>query len=569
MSILDRLERVFFWLSGASTETLESCPSWERRKYVAFGATVLVPSAFALIASAYAVGTLTDKWEYIIPVALVWSFIILTVDRALLATYRAYQSIFRKMAQFGLRIIVAALMGMTISHPMTLLLFKDTIHSVVEKDRQKEIDAERTKSEAAKKIIETKATAVETEIAAAREKWNDTFNAKFLEGEKVNPDDIPLTDEQKRIKTALESQVADATKAQRDQLATLDKQITEQTDLNTKLSTELGFWQTEFEREINGQRSGLLGEGPRAKSIRADQLEPRRAESKRLATVLEAMTAQRKQLQSDIDTTGQLTTDRFNAKIAENSARQKADQERLDTLKRQVQTQQADQFVVQQTGIRDTLQKQIDANITQLKVLHEEVNRISNDEEVRITNIRSEPRRDLLTQTLALHRLFDNGAEGGQFALAAYLVLTALFMLVDTIPLVMKFFSKPGPYDSLVDLDEVRFDRERKSFLQSFGRYMDQLSSGTLLHLTRDKPLEAALIAGVDRSRAAKEFLENLLDLEKAFEERVRVERERIANDKNHEKIAMLENMVTTFYADMRERMEQFFNEGAVRRAAS
>jgi uncharacterized protein YbbC (DUF1343 family) len=133
----------------------------------------------------------------------------------------------------------------------------------------------------------------------------------------------------------------------------------------------------------------------------------------------------------------------------------------------------------------------------------------------------------------------------------------------------MKFFSKPGPYDTLVDLDEVRFDRERTSFLQSFGRYMDQLSSGTLLHLTRDKPLEAALIAGVDRSRAAKEFLENLLDLEKAFEERVRVERERIADDKNGEKIAMLENMVTTFYADMRNRMEQFFNEGAVRRAVS
>ncbi len=88
MSFLDRLERVFFWLSGASTDALESCPAWERRKYVAFGATVLVPSAFALIASAYAISTLTDKWEFIIPIALVWSFIILTVDRALLATYR-------------------------------------------------------------------------------------------------------------------------------------------------------------------------------------------------------------------------------------------------------------------------------------------------------------------------------------------------------------------------------------------------------------------------------------------------------------------------------------------------
>jgi hypothetical protein len=41
--------RVFYWLSGASEQSLRECPAWERRKYVAFGATVLVPSWFALI----------------------------------------------------------------------------------------------------------------------------------------------------------------------------------------------------------------------------------------------------------------------------------------------------------------------------------------------------------------------------------------------------------------------------------------------------------------------------------------------------------------------------------------
>ena len=54
---------------------------------------------------------------------------------------------------------------------------------------------------------------------------------------------------------------------------------------------------------------------------------------------------------------------------------------------------------------------------------------------------------------------------GGTFALVAYLVLTMLFMLVDTIPLIVKFFSKPGPYDTLLDREEVKFDGERKAFL--------------------------------------------------------------------------------------------------------
>ncbi len=34
------IKHLFFWLSGVGTETLENCPHWEQRKYVAFGATV-------------------------------------------------------------------------------------------------------------------------------------------------------------------------------------------------------------------------------------------------------------------------------------------------------------------------------------------------------------------------------------------------------------------------------------------------------------------------------------------------------------------------------------------------
>ena len=74
------MKRAFFWLSGAGTETLERCPNWEQRKYVAFGATVLVPCAFAFIACAYALSTISDKPSVIFPVAAVWSFIILSIE---------------------------------------------------------------------------------------------------------------------------------------------------------------------------------------------------------------------------------------------------------------------------------------------------------------------------------------------------------------------------------------------------------------------------------------------------------------------------------------------------------
>ena len=572
MTFLHRLERVFFWLSGAATDSLEACPAWERRKYVAFGATVLVPSLFAMMSAAYAISTLTDNWYVIAPVSLIWSFIILTVDRALLATYRAYQSVTRKLAQFSLRIVVAALMGMTISHPLALLLFRDTVTSVIEEDRQKEIESARATALAEKKNVENKVVTLEAEISAQRAKWNETFSASVLE-KIANGGGVPLSDDEAKAKAELDKRIAEATKPVIARLETVEKDLETNNIAAKKITEELNFWQTEFERELNGQRSGIIGLGPRAKSIQDDQLTWRRAESKRLTSVLETLTNQRNVLKIELKAAETGVTTAFNEKLAETAAKVKEEAARIETLRRQVQQQQADQFVVQQNAIRATLAQQIDTLLAQLKRLHEEIAKITEDEQARITALREEPRKDILTQTLALHRLFKAGAEGGQFALAAYVILTLLFMLVDTIPLVVKFFSKPGPYDTLLDCDEVRFDRERETFLASFNRYMNELAGGKLLHLTQNKPLERALIEGVDRSRAAKEFLESLLEMEKAFEEKIRIEREILAKDnlaeRAAERVAMLEDMARAFYADLRQRMEQFFNEGGSRRATS
>jgi hypothetical protein len=562
MSTLDRLERVFFWLAGASSDNLDACPAWERRKYVAFGATVLVPSTFAIIACAYAISTLTDNWFVIGTVSLVWSFIILTVDRALLATYRAYQNIFRKMSQFGLRMVVAALMGITISHPLTLLLFKDTITSVIEKEREVEIDTVRKEAVAQKALVEVRVKTLETEIATQRESWNASFNAKFLD-ENGKPIEKPLTDDEKKAKAERDAKIAEAVAPGKLRLETLDKEMAKISTDYQKIAGELNQWQTEFEREVNGQRSGIIGLGPRAKSIMEDQLTWRRAESARLSGLLDTMTKNRVVLVAEIKAAEDGVNAALDSKAAEEALKIKAEKDRIDGLRRQVQQQQADAFVGQQNAIRETLKAQIDALLLQLKGLHEEVTRLASDEETRIAAIRAEPRRDIMAQTKALHSLFQNDAEGGQFALIAYAVLSLLFMLVDTIPLVVKFFSKPGPYDCLLDCEEVKFSCERLVFIKGFDRYMKQLVDSPFLHITQNRPLERALIEGVDRSRAAKAFLEHLMELEQTFQEKIRLERERVVAQGVGAKAEMLEEMAAQFYADMRERMESFFRDDA------
>ena len=552
------IKRLFFWLSGAGTETLEQCPAWEQRKYVAFGATVLVPCAFAFIACSYALSTVTDNPRVIYPVATVWAFIILAIDRALIAGYRAYLSFFRKISQFALRLVVAILMGVTIAHPMVLMLFRDTIQSVIERERAAEIELARAGFEGRKETVRGEIQKLETSLAEQRQRWNESFQAKFIIQENEDAQSaIPglSTAQQDELKAAIN----EATKPFQERLAVVDAQIAELTPQYATLQTELGFWQTEFERELNGQRSGLAGEGPRARSIRDDQLQPRREEAKRLGGLLEHLTTEKSNLQTLVREAEAGAIAGFEARLAAIAEKNKAEAERVAALKQRVEEDQASQFVAQQNTLRETIKLQIDTLLAQLQSTQNELAAIQAEESSRLQAMRDEPRRDILTQTLALHDLFKAGDRGGQFAFYTYIILTLLFMLVDTIPLVIKFFTKAGPYDSLVDRDEIVFESEHKAFRQSNLRYMDQLSGSNLITVTRNKRLEHALVDGVEHSRAAREFLDSLIEMEKSFAEKMRLEEEAVGIGESDKRIA-LEAIKKRFYEDLHKRMEHFFS---------
>jgi hypothetical protein len=551
------MKRVFFWLSGAGTETLERCPAWEQRKYVAFGATVLVPCAFAFIACAYALSTITDKPGVIYPVAGVWAFIILTIDRALLAGYRPYLSVFRKMAQFSLRLVVAILMGITIAHPLVLLLFRDTVSSVIETNRAAEIEVVRAGFDAEKEKVRERIGGIDKSLAEQRLRWNESFQAKFiLQGNDDASAAIPgLTAAQQ---TELKAATDEATTPFRARLEVVKKQTDELNPQYAKLQIELSFWQSEFERELNGQRSGLTGEGPRARSIRADQLEPRREETKRLGALLEHLTAEKASLQTQAREAEAGAIGLFETKLAEIELANKAEAERVAGLRQRVENDQAEQFVTQQNALRETIKQQIDSLLMELTRTQDELAAVGTEETVRLDAIRAEPRKDILTQTLALHHLFKAGEQGGQFAYCTYIILTLLFMLVDTIPLIVKFFTKPGPYDTLVDRDEMTFETEHRAFRETRSRYMQQLTAGNHLAVTRNHQLEHALVDGVEHTRAAREFLDSLVEMERSFAEKMRTEEEHIGHHET-DKRAAIDAIKKRFYDDLHHRMELFF----------
>lgn len=556
-------KRAFFWLSSAGTETLEQCPNWEQRKYVAFGATVLVPCLFAFIACAYAISTLTDNHWAIYGVAAVWAFIIMTIDRALLASYRAFMSPIKKLGQFMLRLVVAGLMGITIAHPLVLLLFKDTVTSVIEQERSAEIvelkDRFKIERDAAQALIRNQ----EDAIAKQRDRWNETFQAKFLV-QQTDDGNVPIpgltADQQEQLNAA----VTDATKPYQDRLDALDTEMAKLSTDYTKIQGEQAFWQEEFEKEVNGQRSGLVGLGPRAKSIRDDQLAWRRTEATRLGNQLTQLTEERSGLLESIGAAKAGAIASFESQLELLKAKRAEEEQRLSVLRSKVDADQAEQFVTQQNALRETIKQQIDSMLGELERMQESAATIAEEEQATVSSIANEPRRDILTQTLALHDLFERGEEGGEFAFWTYCILTLLFMLVDTIPLMVKFFCSAGPYDKLVDRDEVRYDAEHRAFLQSHGKYMRHLSEGNLISVTRNKNLEDAMVDGVEHSRAAQTFLDSLIEMERAFNEKMRQEEERVSVH-GGDQSDMLAMMKKRFYDDMHQRMENFF--GGDRRA--
>ena len=550
-------KRIFFWLSGAGTETLEQCPAWEQRKYVAFGATVLVPCAFAFIACSYALSTLTQNNWIIYPVAAVWSLIILTIDRALLASYRPFLSPFKKLGQFALRFIVAGLMGLTIAHPLVLLLFSDTVSGVIEEARSAQIELTKESFKKQKDAQLAKIRAQEGEIAKQREKWNDSFNAKFIVAEeKQKSGEIPgLTPEQQE---KLKTSITEATQTFTGRVTDIDTEVAKLTPQYTKIQQEQAHWQEQFEKEVNGQRSGIRGLGPRARSIRDDQLAWRRTEAARLGALLKSLSEEKSALLASIAEAKAGAVASFEKKLEAERTVAAVEQKRVAALRQKVQADQADQFVTQQNQIRATIKEQIDAMLIELKRMQAGLAATAADERASIQAIASDSRRDILTQTLALHQLFQQGERGGQFAFMTYWILTALFMLVDTIPLMVKFFCKAGPYDKLLDRDEIQYDAEHKAFIKSHRRYMEQLGEGDLIAVTRNKTLENALVDGVEHSRAARAFLDSMIDLERAFHEKMIAEQEALEHA-GPEKRAIIDAMKKRFYDDMQTRMEQFF----------
>ncbi|WP_067181840.1 DUF4407 domain-containing protein [Microtetraspora niveoalba] len=136
---LSALSAVLIALSGARPEVLRTCPT-ERGKFEGIGGAVLTTSVLAVVSMTFALSSaLGVNVVLSVAAALLWGLAILSLDRWLVSTIRADAP--NRWALAIPRIVIAVVLGLVISTPLVLQVFKAEIDTQIVEMKQRRADA--------------------------------------------------------------------------------------------------------------------------------------------------------------------------------------------------------------------------------------------------------------------------------------------------------------------------------------------------------------------------------------------------------------------------------------------
>lgn len=124
------MRRLLVWCAGASPELLSKCPVSDTIRQTLIGTFVLLTGVIAGLGSFYAFLSTTRSVVFAVPCALLWAMMIFTLDRLVITTMSPRQrgNVYAVPAWQALpRALLAALLGITVSLPVELFIFRDEI----------------------------------------------------------------------------------------------------------------------------------------------------------------------------------------------------------------------------------------------------------------------------------------------------------------------------------------------------------------------------------------------------------------------------------------------------------
>jgi hypothetical protein len=124
--------KFLWWCAGADEKILQYCSYSDHVKYLGIGGVVLATSFMAFLSMGFALHIIFDgKWYLTIPIAFIWSLIVFNLDRFIVSSTGkgdGESSIsWTELANAAPRLLMAILLGLTISAPLEVFIFEKEI----------------------------------------------------------------------------------------------------------------------------------------------------------------------------------------------------------------------------------------------------------------------------------------------------------------------------------------------------------------------------------------------------------------------------------------------------------
>ena len=483
-----RFQRFCYWLAGARTETLQHCPPTERERIAVLGSTVLIPTVMGFLGMIFYTKSRFHEppWFSIILISLAWSAVILNTDRILLATYRPFQPWWRRFMQVAFRFMLAGVVSVAISFPFCLDQYRPAIVHRYQTELQGKLNAMRSEEATGRKTLRDRLEEIRTKSEADRKQLtadfttqHDAFTAQLPDLQKaiVNPEAYADTRmEEERKKAGEPTFVAPASGTTRNTLSQIDAQRETLAKTKAELETKQDLHRRLVEaiaREALGQPNEFdpevkkAGDGPRLKDMQlrdrttvneANRLESasvaqqaaliasdRQLADARLAdknAYLDALAAKRDAFVEEGKEKERIRKDRL-AKVTADIAQLETDQAaRLEKLAQHTAAMEADHA----SGMK----RHDDTYLPPIARIEQKISGVF----------------DPMEETIGLYKVIfetapdataDERKEGGYKWMAGafqFLVIFGTLFVLDLVPIMAKIFSRPGPYDVLVEHPE-------------------------------------------------------------------------------------------------------------------
>lgn len=132
----------FIWCSGTSVEIVKKCDDKEVSKYSNIGIVVFCVAFLSIFSATYFLSFAFNTegtnfmWIYF-PIGLIWGFIILSLDRAIVSTISKSDSIKVQLFKAVPRITLAIMIGVVVATPLEFKIFEKEVNNVLDEKLDK------------------------------------------------------------------------------------------------------------------------------------------------------------------------------------------------------------------------------------------------------------------------------------------------------------------------------------------------------------------------------------------------------------------------------------------------